>query len=42
MTDEETVDSLRSEEVAADDNEDVIDKEITTFLHTAMLLELWT
>jgi len=37
MTDEETVDNLRSEEVTADDKEDDSDKEKKTFLHTAML-----
>jgi hypothetical protein len=42
MTDEEIADSLRSDELPADDNKDDDDKERTTFLHTAMFFKLWT
>jgi flagellar basal body rod protein FlgB len=42
MTDEEIVDSLRSEEMVADENEVDVDTERTTFLHTAMVFKLWT
>jgi flagellar basal body rod protein FlgB len=42
MADEEIVDSLRSEEMVADENEVDVDTERTTFLHTAMVFKLWT
>jgi hypothetical protein len=39
MTDDETVDNLRSRKVTADDNEDDVDEEAQNFLHTMMLFK---
>jgi hypothetical protein len=42
ITDEDTVDDLRSEEMTGDDNEDDGDEEKKTFVHTTMLFKPWT